>query len=104
MEEFPTRVADFLESVATRIRALTVDRVARVIMFVALGLVSAVLVVVAFIFLMLGLFRILEELVFKACDCSQAMEISYGAVGGLFVLVGALLWSRRTRTKTEDKA
>jgi nitrate reductase gamma subunit len=51
-----------------------------------------------------GVFRILEELIFKACDCSQAMEISYGAVAGLFVLVGTLLWWRRTRTKTEDEA
>jgi uncharacterized protein (TIGR03382 family) len=51
-----------------------------------------------------GLFRILEELIFKACDCTQAMEISYGGVAGLFVLVGALLWWRRTRTKTEDEA
>lgn len=98
MEDFPTRVADLLESVATRIRSMTVDRVARVITYVTLGLVAAALVTIAFIFSMVGLFRILEELVFKACDCSQAMEISYGAIGGLFVLVGALLWSRRTRS------
>lgn len=104
MEDFPTRVADFLESLATRIRELTVDRVARVIKFVTLGLLAITLVTIAFIFLLVGIFRILEELIFKACDCSQAMEISYGAVAGLFVLVGALLWSRRSRTKTEDEA
>ena len=104
MEDFPTRVADILESVATRIRALTVDRLARVITFIALGLVAMMLVTVASIFLMVGLFRITEELLFKACDCSQAMELSYGAVGGLFLLVGALLWSRRNRNKTEEEA
>ncbi len=102
MEDFPTRIADFLESLATRIRTLTVDRVARVIMFVSLGLVAITLVVFALIFLLVGLFRIIEELIFKACDCSQAMEISYGGVGGLFLLIGVLLWSRRTRTKTEE--
>jgi len=101
--DFPTRVADFLESLATRIREMTVDRLARVIKFVALGLVAITLVGISFVFLLIGLFRILEELIFKACDCSQAMEISYGTIGGLFVLVGAFLWSRRTRTKTEEK-
>lgn len=104
MEDFPTRVADFLESLTTRIREMTVDRVARVIKLVTLGLLAFTLVGIAFIFLAVGLFRILEELVFKVCDCSQAMEISYGAVAGLLVLVGALFWSRRTRTKTEDEA
>jgi len=102
VEDFPTRIADFLESIATRIRALTVDRLASVIKYVALGLVAATLVAIAFIFLLVGIFRIVEELVFKACDCTQAMEISYGAVGGLFLIVGALLWSRRTRSKSKD--
>ncbi len=102
MDDFPTRIADFLESVATRIRSLTVDRIARIITYVTLGLVALTLVSIAFIFLLVGLFRIVEELVFKACDCTQAMEIAYGAVGGLFLLIGALLWSRRARTKTED--
>ena len=102
MEDFPTRIADFLESVATRIRALTVDRLASAITYVTLGLVAATLVTIAFIFLLIGIFRIVEELIFKACDCTQAMEISYGAVGGLFLIVGALLWSRRNRSKSKD--
>ena len=105
MEDFPSQVADFLESIATRIRAMTVDRVAKGITYVTLGLVAMTLVSIAFIFFLVGLFRIVEELIFKACDCSQAMEISYAVVGGLFLLVGALLWSRRTRTETtEDSA
>lgn len=103
MEDFPTRVADFLESLATRIREMTVDRVARVIKFVALGFVAVTLVSISLILLLVGLFRIMEELLFKACDCSQAMEGSYAIVGGLFVVVGVFLWSRRTRTKTEEK-
>lgn len=97
MEDFPTRIADLLESIATRIRALTVDKVARGITFVTLGFVAFVLVSMAFVFLLVGMFRIVEELVFKACDCGAAMEISYAAVGGLFLLLGALLWTRRTK-------
>lgn len=96
MEDFPTRVADLLEAVATRIRALTVDRVARAITFVTLGMVALVLVAMAFIFFLVGLFRIAEELIFKVCDCGSAMEISYAVIGGLFLVFGALLWSRRT--------
>lgn len=100
MEDFPSQVADFLESIATRVRAMTVDRVAKGITYVTLGLVAMALVSIAFIFFLVGLFRIVEELIFKACDCSQAMEISYAGVGGLFLLIGALLWSRRTRKET----
>lgn len=102
MEDFPTRIADLLESVATRIRALTVDKVARVITFVTLGFVALVLVMMAFGFFLVGIFRIVEELVFKACDCQAAMEISYASVGGLFLLVGALLWSRRTKNEDSE--
>ena len=102
MEDFPTRVADLLESVATRIRALTVDKVARAITFVTLGFVALMLVTMAFVFLLVGMFRIVEELIFKACDCQQAMEISYAAVGGLFLLFGALLWSRRTKNEDSE--
>lgn len=100
MDDFPTRIADYLESVATRIRSLTVDRLARAVTFVTLGLVAAALVTLAVVFLLVGIFRIVEELMFKACDCEAAMEISYGIVGGLFLLGGALLWLRRT--KNED--
>ena len=102
MDDFPTRVADLLESVATRIRSLTVDKAARAITFVTLGLVALVLVTMSFVFLLVGLFRIVEELVFKACDCAAAMEISYAAVGGLFLLFGALLWSRRTKSEETE--
>ncbi len=102
MDDFPTRIADFLESVATRIRSLTVDRVARIVTFITLGLVALAMAVVALIFLLVGFFRITEELVFKACDCTQAMEISYGIVGGLFLLVGMLFWARRAHAKTKE--
>lgn len=104
MDDFPTRIADLLESIATRIRALTVDKVARVITFVTLGFVALILVVMALVFFLIGLFRIVEELVFKACDCGAAMEISYGVVGGLFLLVGVLLWSRRTKHEDSEES
>jgi uncharacterized membrane protein len=102
VEDFPSRIADFLETLAARIRSLTVDKIARVIKFVTLGCLGTVLVLVAAGFLLVGIFRIVEELIFKACDCTQAMEISYAVVGGLFLLIGALLWRSRNRGTTEE--
>lgn len=69
------------------------------ITFVTLGMVAVTMVSIAFIFLLVGLSRIVEELIFKACDCTQAMEISYAGLGGLFLLIGVLLWSRRSRPR-----
>lgn len=99
-EDLPTRVADLLETVATRIRALTVDRIARVITFITLGMVALILIGLAFIFFLVGLFRILDELARKACDCGFSMEIAYALVGGLFLLLGALLWRKRIKRGT----
>jgi hypothetical protein len=103
-DDFPTRIADFLEGVATRIRAMTVDRIARLITIVTLGLVALALVSVAFIFFLIGLFRIVEELVHKAGGGSWSGEITYAAVGGVFLLVGLLLWRMRTRPRTGDQS
>ncbi|HAX81187.1 MAG TPA: hypothetical protein DCY40_01285 [Actinobacteria bacterium] len=100
-DDFPIKVADLFEAVATRIRAMTVDRIARVITFITLGIVALALIGLAFIFLLVGLFRILDELFHKACDCGYSMEIAYAAVGGLFLLAGVLMWRRRIRHEAE---
>ena len=52
-------------------------------------------------FLFFGLFRILGELTNKLCDCTLYMEITYAVVGGVFLLLGALLWSKRLDKETE---
>ena len=103
MDDFPKRTADLLEAFTSRIRSLTVEPVAKVIKFITLGMVGMTLVGAALLFLLIGILRILGELVSKACDCSSYMEITYAAVGGVFLLVGALLWSRRTKTGDEEK-
>lgn len=97
--DFPSRTADFLEAVATRIRSLTVDRVARVITYVTLGLVAMTLIGIAFIFFLVGLFRLSDRLIYKLCDCGGSMEIAYAVVGGVFLIGGALLWARRTHAE-----
>jgi hypothetical protein len=87
-----------LESATERVRSLTVDRVARIIKILALGLVMTVLVALALIFLFVGLARIVNGLIAHACsDCSWSMPVAYAALGGLFLLFGALLWSARIK-------
>ena len=98
--DFPTRIADLLENTAKRIRSYTVDRVARVITFITLGLVAITLVGIAFVFFLIGIFRIVGELIHRACGCAESMELAYAAVGGVFLAVGALAWSRRKRGET----
>jgi hypothetical protein len=104
VEDFPTRIADLLERITDKIRSMTVDRVARILTFIALGLVATVLVGLAFVFFLVGLMRIAGELVRKVCDCTLAMEIAYAIVGGLFLAFGAFLWSKRTKSTPPEEA
>jgi uncharacterized membrane protein len=81
------RVADFLEMVATRIRELSVDRVANAITWTAAGLVMFVGALLAVIWLLVGIFRILGTL--------MGQETAYAVVGVVLILIGAFVWSRR---------
>lgn len=83
-------------------RAMTVDRVARVLTIMALGLVVAMLGGLAFIFFLVGLMRIVGELIHKASGWELSMEIAYAVVGGLFLGAGAFLWSKRTNRPPEE--
>jgi len=92
MEDFPKTVADYLESTATKVRTLTVDRVAGWARWAALGLVIMVLGLMALVFLLIGLFRILAEV-------SQSPTIAYAILGAIFVVIGALVWRKRNHPK-----
>ena len=105
MEDFSKQIPDMLEAATDKVRSLTVDRAARVLKWLALGLVIAGLVSLALIFLLVGLGRITEGAIAHACsDCSWAMEVAYAALGGLFLVGGALLWAARNRRKSPDEA
>lgn len=81
------RVADFLELIATRIRELSVDRAAAAITWTAVGLILFVGVILAMIWLLVGIFRVLGTL--------MGQETAYAVVGVLLILIGAFVWSRR---------
>ncbi len=81
------RVADLLETVATRVRETSVDKAASGITWAAIGLIAVFLGATAVLWLLVGIFRILGTL--------MGTETAYAVVGLLLILVGALVWSRR---------
>ena len=93
MEDFPARIADLLESVATRVRAMTVDKLAGAARWTAAGLVLIVLATLLLVYLVVGLLRLLGGVI--------GVGWSYVAVGGLFLLLGLFLWGKR-KPKTEQ--
>jgi putative Ca2+/H+ antiporter (TMEM165/GDT1 family) len=54
----------------------------------ALGIVAAVLAIMGIWFLLVGIVRLVSTWI--------EVKYIYAIIGGLFVIVGALLWSRRT--------
>ena len=93
MDDFPVKLADLLESVAGKVRALTVDRVAYWTKLGALGMVAVSLGLLAAIFLIIGLFRLISSVI--------GVTPTYAALAGLFLLAGALLWFKRTQAPKE---
>jgi hypothetical protein len=90
MEDFPAKIADLLESVATKVRRLTVERVAGWARWTAVGFILALLGALMLIFFLVAIFRLLAGLV--------TVEGAYGIFGGIFVLIGIFLWSKRLAT------
>ena len=85
--DYPTKIADGLEQIATRIRSLTVDRVAVGVTWAAIGIVIATLAVMAVVWLLVAFFRALGTLI--------EQELAYAVVGGILLLVGVLVWVKR---------
>lgn len=87
MNDFPTQIADFLETTAHKVRSMTVDRAAGWAKWTGVGIFALLLGLVLTIFLIIGLVRLLAGLV--------GMQWSYTIIGGLFVAIGAFLWRLR---------
>jgi len=92
MHEYATRFADFLEEVATRIRAMTVDRVDRAIRLSGLGIVAGFLGLTAVAFLIWAIFGALEI----PLTTAGAFAVFGVVLGG----AGAFLWFTRSRDDT----
>jgi len=95
VEDFAQRIPELLERLTQKIRGMTVDPAAKVLTVVAVVLIAGMMVTIAVIFLFVGVFRILGDLV-------NDMELAYAIVGGLFLILGLLLWSKRNTKSTEE--
>jgi len=89
MNDLPARFADFLESIATRVRALTTDRIARWIRLSSLGLVAFTLGMMAVVFLLLT--------VYGALAIPLGPDGAFGVLGAVLFVAGAFLWSKRSK-------
>ncbi len=87
MDKLASSFADLLESTAQKARSLTIDRAHYGLRLAAFGLVAVTLVGVAITLLIRSGFHLVAAFV--------GVTASYAIFGGLFVLAGALVWSRR---------
>jgi len=92
MHEYAARFADLLEQVATRIRAMTVDRISRVIKIAGLGIMAAALAFTAVIFLVWTIFGALEIPLTTAG--------AFAVFGAVLAVGGGFLWFKRTKNDT----
>ncbi len=92
-DDFPSKIAEGLETLALRIRGVTVDKAETAAKWAALGLALFVLGLLALTLLLVGLLRILGE--------ALGTEVAYAILGGLFLVAALLLWSQRRPKETD---
>ncbi|HUG31526.1 MAG TPA: hypothetical protein VMM14_01430 [Acidimicrobiia bacterium] len=92
MHEYAARFADFLEQIAARIRAMTIDRIARVIKVAGLGILAAALALTALVFLVWTLFGALEIPLTTAG--------AFAVFGVVLAVAGGIMWFQRSRNDT----
>ncbi len=95
MEDFPVKLADFLEKLAAKAREFTVERPDRYLRIAAWSLVAVVLVLVALVLAVIAIFR--------AIAVPLGDVLAYTVIGGVFVIAGAFIWFGRSRTPEEEE-
>lgn len=93
MEDLPRRLAELLETVATRVRAMTIDRIARIVTIASLAAPLLVLAILTLIFMFMTLHGTL------AIPLTSAG--AFGVLAGLFGIGGALAWRKRSQKPEE---
>ena len=88
LDDLPTRFADTLEAAASRVRALTADRLANWIRVLLLLAVLIALALIGMVFLLVASHRILAAWLGVAGASTL--------LGGLFLVAGLLIWNRRS--------
>lgn len=89
MDDFPARLAGFLEEMATKARALTVDRAANAVRLTTLGIIAAAFAFMAMVFLFLTIYGALE--------IPLGEWGAFAVLAGLFAVVGVFMWVKRSK-------
>jgi uncharacterized YccA/Bax inhibitor family protein len=92
MQDYAARFADLLEQVAMKVRAMTIDRIARVIKLTGLGILAAAMALTALVFLVWTIFGALEIPLTTAG--------AFGVFGVVLAVAGGILWFQRSRNDT----
>ena len=87
MQEYATKFADLLEQVASKVRSMTVDRIAKAITLTGLGILTATLAFTALIFLLWAIFGALE--------IPLSTAGAFAVLGALLIGAGSFLWFKR---------
>ena len=93
-EDWAATTADAIERAVQSVRAKTADPLERVVRLVVYGLLAGIVGIAIAVLLTVAAFRGLVELL----DLVWKPEVwlAYVILGGIFVIVGLLVWTRRT--------
>ena len=94
MQEYAARFADLLEQVASKVREMTVDRIARAIKLSGLGILAAALALTSVVFLVWTIFGALEIPLTTAG--------AFAVFGVVLAVAGGILWFQRSRDDTRN--
>ena len=92
MQEYAARFADLLEQVASKVREMTVDRIARAIKLSGLGILAAALALTSVAFLVWTIFGALEIPLTTAG--------AFAVFGVVLAVAGGIMWFQRSRDDT----
>jgi hypothetical protein len=91
MQEYAVKFAEFLERTAIRVRALSVDRVSRMIKVSGLGILVGALGFAALIFLLWA--------VFGALEIPLTTAGAFAVLGVMLIGGGGYMWFTRSRER-----
>ena len=93
-EDWAAATADAIERAVQSVRAKTADPLERVVRLVVYGLLAGIVGIAVAVLLTVAAFRGLVELL----DLVWQPEVwlAYVILGGIFVIVGLLVWTRRS--------
>lgn len=94
MQEYAARFADLLEQVATKVREMTIDRIAHAIKLTGLGILAAALALTAVVFLVWTIFGALEIPLTTAG--------AFAVFGAVLAVAGGIMWFQRSRDDTRN--